>query len=108
MEDCVFCNIISGVVPASKEFENDTILGFRDIKPEADVHLVFIPKKHISSLSLVQTEDQQLLGELLLAMRDTAAKLNIENYKIVNNNGHYQVVPHIHFHLLGDSKKGGI
>ncbi len=108
--DCVFCKISQGMIPARKEYEDEDIVGFWDIKPSAPVHIVFVPKKHIASLGEVAASDQDLLGKLQLVMRNVAVKLKIsEAYKIFINNGRFQEVPHLHYHLLGGfDEKGGI
>ena len=107
MNDCIFCKIVVSEVPATKEYEDEEFLAFRDIKPQAAVHVIFIPKTHIESLDAAV--DAPLLGRMLFAMRNVAKKLNLTHaYKIFINNGSLQEVPHIHFHLISDSKKGGI
>lgn len=106
MKDCIFCQIVAGDISSDKAYEDEFVVGFKNIDPQADTHLVFIPKSHIASLR--EVVEPELLGKVLLALRDTAKKLNIADYKVINNNGHYQHVPHIHFHLLGGTLKGGI
>jgi len=105
MDNCIFCKIINKEIPAKIEYEDDEILGFYDISPQAPVHLVFIPKKHIESLATAEEEDFPILGRLLLQIANTAKKLGLDKtgYRVVNNMGSDggQTVFHIHFHLLG-------
>ncbi|AOP34964.1 histidine triad nucleotide-binding protein [Leptospira tipperaryensis] len=104
--NCIFCKIIAKEIPSKIAFENEEILAFHDISPQAPVHIVFIPKKHIVSLSDVKNEDSALLGNILVQIRDVAKNLGIaENgYRVVNNTGKNggQTVFHIHFHLLAE------
>ena len=96
MSDCVFCKIVSGEIPSNKVYEDDDILCFRDLDPQAPVHVLIIPKKHIVSLDDVTEE-----------VREIAETLGLENgYRLVNNCGEdgFQTVKHLHFHLLGKRK----
>lgn len=104
MSDCLFCKIIAGEIPSTKVYEDDQILAFRDIKPEAPTHILFIPKKHIPNLNQLQEEDQPLLGAMLKVMGEEALRQGLtEGYRIVSNCGEKagQTVDHLHFHLLG-------
>lgn len=106
--DCIFCKIIARQIPSAIVFENDEILAFEDIKKQAPVHLLIIPKRHISKTPDLRNSDSLLIGNLLLAARDLArAKgLNESGYRIVLNSGidAGQEVPHLHIHLLGGRK----
>ena len=107
MSDCLFCKIVEGESPSTKVYEDDMILAFRDLEPQAPEHVLVIPKKHIASLDDVTEEDQEILGYLMCKIKDIAADLGIENgYRVVNNCGEdgLQTVKHIHFHLLGKRK----
>ena len=107
MSDCLFCKIVEGEIPSTKVYEEDMILAFRDLEPQAPEHVLVIPKKHIASLDDVTEEDQEILGYLMCKIKDIAADLGIENgYRVVNNCGEdgLQTVKHIHFHLLGKRK----
>lgn len=103
--DTIFGKIIRREVPASIVFENDTVLAFKDIYPKAPVHILVIPKKHISSASSATVADKALLGELLLVAAEIAKKEGIDKtgYRLVINNGKDagQAVEHIHVHVLG-------
>ncbi len=104
----LFQKIINREIPASIVFENDRIIAIRDINPQAPTHLLIIPKKLIVNLLDAQQEDQQILGELLLASKEIATTLGIQadGYRIVINNGKDagQEVPHMHLHLLAGRK----
>ena len=107
MSDCIFCKIAQGEIPSDKVHEDDRILCFKDLDPQAPVHVLIIPKKHISSLDDVREEDSELLGYIMLKVREIAADLGLENgYRLVNNCGEdgLQTVQHLHFHLLGRRK----
>lgn len=103
--DCIFCSIIQGQIPSEKVFEDDKVLAFKDINPEAPVHIVIIPKKHISSINDLEYNDNELIGHIYNVAKKIAADLGISEsgYRIVTNCGNDagQSVLHIHFHLLG-------
>jgi histidine triad (HIT) family protein len=98
----VFTKIIEGSIPCSKVFENERILAFHDIAPQAPVHIVIIPKKMLKNLMEAKEEDQLLLGELLLTANKIANQLHLKDYRIVTNSGFEagQRVFHLHLHLL--------
>lgn len=107
MADCIFCKIASKDIPAKVVYEDDLILAFHDLEPQAPVHLLIIPKKHIASMDAVEKEDAALMGHLLNKVKDIAAEAGLVNgYRLVNNCGEdgLQTVKHIHFHLLGKRK----
>ncbi|NCN09552.1 MAG: histidine triad nucleotide-binding protein [Leptospira sp.] len=108
MNDCLFCKIVNKEIPAKVAYEDEEILGFYDISPQAPVHIVFIPKKHIESLDQLKTSDTDLIGKLHFNIAETARnlKINQAGYRVVNNTGENggQTVFHIHFHLLADRK----
>ena len=109
MSDCIFCGIAAGDIPSNKVYEDDKILCFHDLDPQAPVHVLIIPKKHIASLDDVSDEDKELLGYIMVKVKDIAKMLELENgYRLVNNCGEdgFQTVKHIHFHLLGGKKLG--
>ncbi len=104
MEDCVFCQIVAGRLPAKKVYEDDDILGFYDINPSAPVHILIIPKKHISMLSQVDESDMTLLGKAQLAIKKIAHDIGIEDafkVQILNGEKAGQEVFHLHYHLKG-------
>jgi len=106
--DCIFCKIANKEIAADIVYEDEEMLGFRDIAPKAPVHFLFIPKRHISTLNDVSGQDADLLGRMLLRIKEAAAKENIseEGYRVVANcnKSAGQEVFHIHFHLLGGRK----
>ncbi|RUS48496.1 histidine triad nucleotide-binding protein [Cohnella sp. AR92] len=108
--DCIFCKIIEGSIPSSKVYEDEYVYAFKDIQPQAPVHLLVIPKKHIPSMNEAEPEDAELLGRVLLAAKKVAqdAGLAENGYRLINNIGRDsgQVVFHIHFHVLGGEKLG--
>jgi histidine triad (HIT) family protein len=104
--DCLFCKIASGDIPAKKVFEDEVAIAIHDINPQAPVHLLVLPRKHIASLAHMHSpdEDRTLLGNLLASVNRIAAEqLLIHGYRIVINTGSDggQTVNHLHFHLLG-------
>ena len=108
MNDCLFCKIILKEIPSDVVYENDHILAFRDINPQAPTHILIIPKEHISTLNELEKNHQALAGEILLASALLAAREGIaeSGYRTVfncNKNGG-QDVYHIHLHLLGGRK----
>lgn len=104
MENCLFCKIIAGEIPSSRVYEDDDMVGFKDINPVAPVHVLFVPKKHIATLDASAEEDFTLYARMLKGMRDYARKEGFadEGYRIVNNCNAYggQDVYHLHFHLV--------
>ncbi len=105
MEDCLFCKISNHEIPSKIVMENDDLVAFNDIAPQAPVHVLIIPKKHITTLNDLTLEDESLVGKMILAAKNLAVQLGIaENgYRTVfncNRDGG-QAVYHIHLHLLG-------
>ncbi|MBT8147541.1 MAG: histidine triad nucleotide-binding protein [Gammaproteobacteria bacterium] len=104
-DDCLFCKIIAGDIPANKVYEDDDVLAFHDISPAAPTHILVIPKKHIAAVKDAGTEDTQLLGRLTLKASDIAREQGLEEdgYRFVINTGVEggQTVFHIHLHILG-------
>jgi len=105
MENCLFCKIINKEIPAEIVFENKKILAFKDIDPQAPVHILVIPKEHIATINDFNDNHKELIGEILLTANKLASEYNIaeDGYRTVfncNKKGG-QVVYHIHLHLLG-------
>ena len=104
MADCLFCKIAAGDIPSNKLFEDDQLLAFYDIDPQAPVHFLVIPKKHITSAAVLTEDDAALLGHIYAVIAQLAAQLGIaENgYRVVTNVGADggQSVKHLHFHVL--------
>lgn len=108
--DCIFCKIIQKEIPAQIVYEDEEILAFKDIRPMAPVHILLIPKKHISDISEILPEDAGLIGRIHLVAVNLARELGMEEegFRLVNNcksNGGQEVF-HVHFHLLGGRKLG--
>lgn len=109
MQDCIFCKIISGVIPAYKVYEDSSTLAFLDIQPAARGHCLIIPKKHYAKLHELPQKDAAALGSSLAKVASAIAKLS-PNYNLLQNNGTEagQVVHHIHFHIAPRSSQEGI
>jgi histidine triad (HIT) family protein len=109
MTDCVFCKIITEEIPSKKVFENENLIAFNDINPKAKVHVLVVPKKHIDSV--INLDDQNLAGELIVVAKEIAKNNSLQGYKLVVNVGKDggQVVEHLHLHLLsGDANMNSI
>jgi histidine triad (HIT) family protein len=102
-EDCIFCKIISGAIPAKKVFEDDDFIAFHDIKPMARVHLLIVPKLHLESLKDCNQAQQNLLGKMLLLAPKLAAEQGLVGFKTLINTGKEggQEVFHLHTHVFG-------
>jgi len=106
--DCLFCKIVKKEIPAQIIFEDKDIIAFRDIAPQAPVHVLIIPKKHIPGLNDTNALDTALLGRIQLVARELAVKEKIsgDGYRLVLNSGSNagQAVAHLHYHLMGGRK----
>ena len=102
-DNCLFCKIIRGEIPAAKLYEDDDILAFRDIAPQAPTHFLVIPKKHLSGPAAVAAEDEQVVGKMMRVGSEIAQKEGIPHFRVVFNNGSQagQTVFHLHMHILG-------
>ena len=104
MSDCLFCKTVDGEIPSNKVYEDDEILAFNDVAPQAPVHFLIVPKKHMESLDDTTDEDAALLAHIMLKIKDIAKELGLENgYRVVINTGEdgMQSVKHLHVHVLG-------
>lgn len=105
---CVFCDIANHKIPAEIDFEDDEIMAFKTIEPKSPIHILIVPKKHISSTKDLTEEDKGLVGNLVLAARDLAKEKGISEsgYRLILNTGRDagQTVDHIHLHLMGGEK----
>lgn len=101
MQPCIFCRIVDGAIPTPFVYEDDEVVAFSDIQPQAPVHLLVVPRRHVGSLN--EADDDMLLGCLLASARKAAAKAGLEQYRIVVNTGADagQSVLHLHLHVLG-------
>jgi len=108
MKDCIFCKIIEGSIPCSKVYEDDHVLAFDDIHPMAPVHVIIIPKVHISTLLDVSVDGGRLMDTLFRAVQEVAKLKNIANKgfrSVINcNEEGGQVIFHLHIHVLGGKK----
>ncbi|SHI70978.1 histidine triad nucleotide-binding protein [Lutispora thermophila] len=105
MENCIFCKIVKGEIPCNKVYEDDKVIAFNDINPEAPVHVLVVPKTHIKSIMDLSGDEHQLISHVFKVISEIAKdlKLSEKGFRIVNNIGEDggQTVPHIHFHILG-------
>lgn len=104
MSDCLFCKIREGEIPADIVFENDDVLAFNDVNPQAPVHVLIIPKHHISTVNDVIEDDQVIMGKLFSAAKEIASQKGVsdDGYRLVVNCNEKagQTVFHIHMHLI--------
>jgi len=109
-DDCLFCKILAGDIPADVIYESDSAIAFRDINPKAPTHVLIIPRKHIATINDIQTEDQAIVGSLFSAAAEIAVREGFaeEGYRTVMNCNEAagQTVSHIHLHLLGGRDLG--
>ena len=104
MSNCLFCRIIAGEIPSTKVYEDETILAFRDIAPQAPTHILVIPKAHIDSCNGVTAENSAEVAHIFEVIPQIAAAEGLKNgYRVVSNCGADagQTVQHLHFHILG-------
>ncbi len=102
--DCLFCKIIAGEIPSAKVYEDDTVFAFRDIEPQAPVHVLIVPKEHIASAKEINETNSAVVAHIFEAAAKIAKDEGLEDgYRIVNNCGDSagQTVKHLHFHLMG-------
>ncbi len=112
MSDCIFCKIVSGEIPASLVYEDDEILAFEDIHPQAPVHILLIPRRHLASLDEADGSHGPLFGRILLVAAELAREKGVaeKGYRVLTNCNAEggQEVFHIHFHLLGGRSMRGL
>lgn len=104
---CIFCKIIAGEIPSSKVYEDDKVYAFRDINPQAPVHILVVPREHIESADAISADNSSAVAAVFEAIPKIAAACSLENgYRVITNIGEdgCQSVKHIHFHLLGGKK----
>lgn len=105
--DCIFCMIKDGEIPSSKVYEDETMLAFRDVNPQAPVHVLVIPKTHIPSLDGISSENCDIVARMFAKIPEIAKASGCENgYRVISNCGEdaCQSVKHLHFHILGGRK----
>ncbi|MBQ4625742.1 MAG: histidine triad nucleotide-binding protein [Clostridia bacterium] len=104
MMDCIFCKIVNGEIPSNKAYEDDKVLAFYDLEPQAPVHILIIPKEHIASAADITAENSSVISHVFEVAAIIAKEKGLDNgFRIVNNCGDSagQTVKHIHFHLMG-------
>ncbi len=104
MQDCIFCKIVRGEIPSTKVYEDDEVLAFNDIRPQAPVHFMLVPKRHIASLAEVTPDDGAVLGRMLaLAGRLAREQGSPDGFRTIVNTGRIgrQDVMHVHIHVVG-------
>ena len=110
MEDCIFCKIVEGKIPSNKVYEDEDVLAFHDINPEAPIHILVIPKKHIKSLAELKEEDKDYVWKIHEAMNKIAIEQGVmkDGFRVIVNCGKDagQEVMHLHYHLLAGRKLG--
>ena len=109
MSDCLFCKIIAGEIPSTRVYEDDSVLAFRDIAPQAPTHVLVIPKTHIPSVNGITPENSAIVAHIFEVIPQIAASEGLENgYRVISNCGDHacQTVKHLHFHILGGQPLG--
>ena len=104
MSNCLFCKIIAGDIPSTKVYEDETVLAFRDIAPQAPTHILVIPKTHIASVAEINGDNRAVVAHIFEVIAQIAKAEGLENgYRVVSNCGGHagQTVHHLHFHILG-------
>ena len=107
MENCLFCKIVAGEIPSTKVYEDETVLAFRDINPQAPTHILVIPKCHIPSVAGITGENSGVVAHIFEVIPQIAEKEGLAGgYRVVSNCGADagQTVPHLHFHILGGAE----
>lgn len=108
--DCLFCKIAAGEIPSTKVYEDDEILAFRDIAPQAPVHILVIPKRHIGGVDELNAENSAVVSHIFAEIPGIAKTEGLtDGYRVVSNVGEHgcQSVRHLHFHILGGRQLGG-
>ncbi len=110
MSDCIFCRVVRREIPADVVEETSSVLAFKDIHPQAPVHVLVIPKRHIPGVMDLSAEDGVLVADVHQVIRAVARKLDLQDagFRLVVNNGPFagQAVDHLHYHILGGRKLG--
>ena len=107
MNDCLFCKIVAGQIPSTKVYEDEAVLAFRDIAPQAPTHILVIPKAHIGSVAQITDENSGVIAHIFQVIPQIAKAEGLDSgYRVVSNCGEDagQTVHHLHFHILGGKK----
>lgn len=110
MEDCIFCKIANGQIPAKVVYEDDMIFSFHDISPQARVHVLVIPKKHMANLNEINKDNISYITHMMEKIPEIAKELDLgKGYRVVFNTEQHacQTVFHIHAHILGGAQLSG-
>ena len=105
--DCIFCKIVNGEIPSNKIYEDDKIVSFYDINPEAKIHFLVLPKAHIASADDINENNSEIVAHIFANIPKIAKMAGLTNgYRVITNSGpdSCQSVPHIHFHVIGGEK----
>ena len=109
-EDCLFCKILRGDIPADIVYESDAAIAFRDVNPQAPTHVLIIPRKHVATINDLNADERKLVGEMFLAAKQVAQDEGIaaDGYRVAMNCNEAagQTVFHLHLHLLGGRQMG--
>ena len=109
MENCLFCKIVAGDIPSTRVYEDETVLAFRDIAPQAPTHILVIPKTHIGSVAEITAENSAVVAHIFEVIAQIAAQESLDSgFRVVSNCGEHgcQSVKHLHFHILGGRQLG--
>lgn len=107
MSDCIFCKIVNNEIPANLVYEDNDVLAFYDLEPQAPVHILVIPKMHIQSIAEITNENSNILSKIGEAISKIAKEKNLDDgFRVITNVGENgaQSVKHLHFHILGGKK----
>ena len=107
MNDCLFCKIIAGDIPSTKVYEDENVFAFRDINPQAPVHILVVPKQHIACAAGITAENSAVVAHVFESIAKIAKAEGLDGgYRVINNCGEDggQTVMHLHFHLIGGEK----
>ena len=107
MENCLFCKIVKGDIPSTKVYEDELVLAFRDIAPQAPTHILVIPKTHIGSVAEITAENSAVVAHIFAVIPQIAAAEGLDKgFRVVSNCGEHgcQSVKHLHFHILGGAQ----
>ena len=110
MDNCIFCKIIKGEIPSKKLYEDDELIAFWDIDPQAPKHFLVVPKKHVTGVAALTEADDPLVGKILRLGARLAKENNVGDFRVVSNNGPMagQEVFHLHVHILGGRQLRGL
>jgi len=111
MSDCIFCKIVAGEIPSTKVYDDEFVYAFRDIYPQAPVHILIVPKEHIASVADMSVENSHLVARCFEAISVITKNEGLDSgFRVISNTGSEggQTVFHLHFHLLGGKPLGAV